>query len=188
MEVRTTYGVRFLGSIFWVLRFFVGFAGFALCFLPVFACHGNVRVLLSFAGFAGFALFFLPVSACDGRSSFAEFCWICIMFSCCDWCFHLERSSNEKSCQDGENFNLFFHDSKKFSVVRSRTRTYRRPRTRGGSRTRGGTGGSNRGPATRTKAHATAPGAEPVVPTEAPQHGPGRRRPLRKFHKGIGDR
>ena len=35
---------------------------------------------------------------------------------------------------------------------------------------------------------AYARGAEQVVPTEAPQRGPGRRRPLRKFCKGIGDR
>ena len=33
-----------------------------------------------------------------------------------------------------------------------------------------------------------AEGAEPVVPTEAPQQRPGRRQPLRKFDKGIGDR
>ncbi len=47
-------------------------------------------------------------------------------------------------------------------------------------RTRGGTSGSNRGPAARTKgstqAHAGARGAEPGVPTEAPHQG--RRRGL----------
>ena len=35
--------------------------------------------------------------------------------------------------------------------------------------------------------HASARGAEPVVPTEAPHQGP-RRRLLKKFDKGIGDR
>ena len=33
-----------------------------------------------------------------------------------------------------------------------------------------------------------AEGAEPVVPTEAPQQRPGRRQPLQNFYRGIGDR
>ena len=31
-------------------------------------------------------------------------------------------------------------------------------------------------------------GVEPVVPTEAPQQRPGRRQPLQNFYRGIGDR
>ena len=45
------------------------------------------------------------------------------------------------------------------------------------TRTRGGTAGSNRGPATRTRA-----------PPDIEQQGPGRRQPLRNFDRGIGDR
>ena len=54
--------------------------------------------------------------------------------------------------------------------------------------TRGGTICSNRGPAPRTWGGYAQKGLEPVVPTEAPHQGPGRRWPLRKFDKGIGDR
>ena len=40
---------------------------------------------------------------------------------------------------------------------------------------------------TDQRQHASARGAEPVVPTEAPHHGPWRRL-LKNFDKGIGDR
>ena len=36
--------------------------------------------------------------------------------------------------------------------------------------------------------HARAGGAEPLVPTEAPQQGPGRRQPLRNKDQGAGSR
>ena len=81
----------------------------------VFLLPVHVTVLLSFAGFA---LCFVLVCACHGGPNFAEFCWFCTVFSSCscmsrwsEFCsvlhcvfflFLLVSAFYEKSLQDGD--------------------------------------------------------------------------------------
>ena len=72
--------------------------------------------------------------------------------------FDAERSWNEKSVSDANFLNLFFHDSTEFldsegmSGIQKGCSTWPRGPGAARMRTRGGTGGSNRGPASSTMA------------------------------------